>query len=146
MKRLWILALLFAACGGSEEFDYVTAHGVSVILGAENAPSIEAVETWTDETLAFWWDADSSMIDCSISAVDGTRAKFVDALYLVFDDMKAWGFAYPWYKYIEVAGLGTPYVKSVYMHELSHIIVYDCKGLDGNDDSHAFFKSHNTPF
>ncbi len=148
MKRLWILALLLAACGGGEDFDYITGHNIKVILGAENAPDKATVERWTDQTITFWWDADfDGMAKCTEESVfGGNRVKFVDAQYIKFQDIKAWGFAYPWYRYIEVAGLGTSYVRSIYMHELSHIIIYDCKGLDGEKESHQFFKDHNTPF
>lgn len=147
MVSCLISTLMLTACFDKAGPDYTTRHGIDVYVGMQNSPDIETVESWTKETLAFWQDALPTIEgECDIKSVDVTTAQFFDALHLKFQDIEAWGFSYPWNAYIEIAGMGTDKVKKIFMHELSHVIIYGCLGLDGQTESHQFFKDHGTNF
>jgi len=148
MKKILLFVLFIASCDAG--FDYETRHGIFVTLGEINRPSQEIVETWTDETLAFWHNT-MTWQDCT--NIDGTTAIFVDEIVLTtVDGQKAWAYC-DLYCQIIVMGLGSEdeqkrskIVRSEFMHELSHLIAYFCGNFSRQDESHKFFRDVGTPF
>lgn len=142
MYRLIIVSLFICSC--SSQFDFETKHGISIMLGERNNPGKQIIENWTDELIIFWKNLD---VD---NAIVGSSVDFIDEHPIKVGDILAWGVSYPWRKYA-IVGSGPPHidfsvVKKIFQHEISHIIIYSCLGIDDETESHNYFRKMKTNF
>jgi len=140
------LAALFTLLVCGSGWDFTTKHGINVILGQKNRPSIEEVEEWTNWAIGFWSERKPEWRTCAMDSVKDLQARFVDkhVIYLP-DGVKA--LAYMWYKEVEVgrghpdAPLDSCQVSRLYIHEVHHVVIWWCSGEMDNDTSHRFMEA-----
>jgi hypothetical protein len=150
MIKIILISLFLISCGAEKQnlptYRYETRHGIRVDTeGNTNAPSIQLVETWTQETLDFW----NSFFMEERAVPEYLYAYFLEQNYVIEGQNKYGGFAF--YKYNKVNNIyyhrivisnGPIYkVRYVFDHELSHILLdYWYNSPNGNED-HSLMKS-----
>ena len=143
---IFILAVFLSGCGS---FDYTTCHGINVILGDYNRPSQRTIETWTEGTMTFWH---GKMEWTKCIDIKGTTAVFSDSFIITtIDSRKGWATCDLDRKLLTI-GLGSedkyyvPAVRAGFIHELSHLIAYQCANISDEDLSHQLFRYVDGPF
>lgn len=151
--------------GRARKPDFVTMHGVNVVLGQKHKPSKGEIEAWTGEVINHWckasWHRGGSRVSLAAlqvkKAVDGVTVFFLDKEKIgvmgrwvrgysmgkdIVIGMKAVTFdSKEMYKDDLFFDIG--YSKRLYRHELSHpILLYNGEPWD-EARHHAVFKQTN---
>lgn len=132
--------------------DFSTKHGLRIKLGKEvNRPTVEAIEKWTDDAVAFW----ANRVDRNnrglkqqskeeiYNNINGVLVVFVDRAKLTKMQYVMAGYT-DGYSEIFIGYKSKPAdrTEKLFRHELSHVIL--CKmGLgawDGGDEHHIIFR------
>jgi len=170
----WIVCAVFLAGiplwyvvrGRARKPDFVTAHGVQVVLGNKHQPTKAMVEEWTESLINHWitcqWNRSNSTVTLSINNVKrvliGITAFFVDKEKLsawgrfvrgysqgkdIVIGMKARNFDDPdeGFEYSKGFYFDMGYTKVLYRHEASHpVLGYNGEPWD-EKRHHAIFKT-----
>jgi hypothetical protein len=118
--------------------DYMTGNGLEVVQGKKNKCLRADTESWTDETIKFW--VAYYKLECVKKAIR-------EGILVCRDEEKLsdFGKAFRGYstgKAIVVGWNGKPeYTKSLFIHELSHHILYFCEVPMSEKQHHEVFKT-----
>jgi len=138
------IPLMFIISCNIYTFDYYTKHKINVKIGIINNPTKEIIEKWTDDLIKFW------RMDCVENSISNTDIIFTDKETIIIMERKVKGYSCPWSKYIEIGVVSSPIdfniIKSLFFHELSHIILYGCMGIENEEEGHIIFKKNNATF
>jgi len=121
--------------------DYVTKHGVRVLVGAKNSPSKEAVEMWTSQAMAHWhtkrkWGTEQDARSFTYRdspynpSIEDLLAAVFDATAIFHDEEKlsVLGRYVRGYSFGNDVAVGyradLGYVETLFKHELSHVILF----------------------
>lgn len=129
--RLIIPIILVIGCGIEDSelpYNYKTNHGIKVIVGSYNSPTLDTVQTWEQETLDFW------------NEYFGVKREIPGCIYAFFKDSECVfsrngsgvaGLATYLSNYqgniinkLDISNGSPIKVKYVFEHELSHILLY----------------------
>lgn len=101
------------------KYDLKTRHGLYVVLGQKNKPTLASVESWTDDLFDFWR---SKNVGVSATTLAGLTVFCLDA-----EKLSIWGRfvrGYSTWSDITIGWRDAEYVRSLFRHELSHHILY----------------------
>lgn len=141
--------------------DFQTIHGLFVRRGKINRPAKSLVETWTDDLMRFW--AQSELAKVYLMAPNDTGLA-IDGVWVTFSDLEKVevtrpgglrGFVVGFSRGTEIfichpkvgvadAGkiqkLEEEAVRSLFKHELSHVIVEKQAHITGEEEHHRIFR------
>ncbi len=112
-----------------DKFDYITKHGIKLNLSPQSYfLTKEVAEEWTESLIYFWNDKEGWDKKTIIKAVSDVKISLYDKLYLNRYGIKVNGVTFG--NDIEIATMPKPgtykiydKVKSLFRHEMSHVIV-----------------------
>lgn len=138
----------------NKQFNYTTVHGIRVKLSERLKDlSHNDIEYWTEDLVDFWFKTKGWDKDKIYKAISYITLFMYDQEYLERVGQKVNGVTWPSSSVIELATLHkagldqsifTPYhkVKSLFRHEVSHIIVERAGGIicGNGEEHHRLFK------
>jgi len=153
---LIVVTVFLSACGLpsgtvhvlSGDDEYITDHGMYVLVENVNRPSKSTVENWTNEAFMFWWKLYPKLGRCMINRIYIVNAHFWDQNYIPYEGTavgngKVAGLSYG--NNIDISysyTLEDPYLKvrGVFIHELSHQLLTCYKNRLPPEDDHSLMK------
>ena len=106
----------------AQSIDYITNEKLRVKLGKKNRPNNKIINQWEQELIVFWSrHYDINNIE---RAFRNSTCVFIDKKSITILGRKVCGYSLTNYA---VIGFGiVAYVKGLFFHEMSHIILYHC--------------------
>jgi hypothetical protein len=139
-----IAVFIMSGCAGDVpgEFpDYYTKRGIQVWVDADGTMSRLETEERIDEVLATWAEINPDWVDCAESAARRARIYY----YNFQTPPPCPGNSYACANKNGTISIGSGLRDISVQHEISHLIVWDCGRLWGNE-SHDFFDSVELPY